>query len=82
MVNIYGVRAVADYLAVLAVLNEIALVEHFQLTAMAGDVLTFRVSGVESASALARLLPEQSRLSVIADGQFSADPLELAWEAQ
>jgi hypothetical protein len=82
LVNIRGVRAVADYTAVLSVLDDIALVDHVQLTAMAGDVLTFRVSGVETTSALARLLPEQSRLSVIADAMSLADPLELAWEAQ
>jgi hypothetical protein len=78
-VSIDGVRSLSDYRAVLALLDEIDILEGRQVAAIDGERLELRVRGVSDAEALARLLPSRSRLAMVA--MPASNQLELVWGA-
>jgi hypothetical protein len=77
LVAVQGVRSLTDYRAVLALLDEIDILEGRQVAAISDDRLELRVRGVSSADALARLLPPRSRLALV--GVPRESQLELVW---
>lgn len=78
-VAIEGVRSLADYRAVLALLDEIDILEGRQVAAIDGERLELRLRGVGSADAVAKLLPRRSRLAL--KSMPSTQQLELVWGA-
>lgn len=76
-VAISGVRSFVDYQSVISLLDEIDILEGRQVASIEGDQLELRVRGVSTAGALARLLPQRSRLAMT--GMPSDQRLELVW---
>ncbi|MEY2907538.1 MAG: hypothetical protein RLZZ602_61, partial [Pseudomonadota bacterium] len=76
-VAISGVETFGDYRSVMRIIEDISVVDGLQVAAVEGDLLVLKVSGVGSADALARLLPQASRL-VVSDQPLERS-LNLRW---
>lgn len=76
-VAVSGVESYGDYRAVLDIFSTMSVLNGVRVAEVDGDRLKLRVSGVGTAEALARLLPQRSRLIQTADPDGRR--LELLW---
>lgn len=79
--TVTGVESYRDYRGVVAVFDGISILEGYRVVTVEGDRLELRVTGVGSADALARLIPQQSGLVTAHGDELTPDPgrLPLQW---
>ena len=66
-VSISGIESYSDYQNVMGLLRGIPILDSVTVTEVSQDVLVVKVTGIGSAEALARTLPNRSRLAMAAD---------------